>query len=89
MDKNERAIKELSNGIKLYFNKMADSLPYDKTVDGKVLSVSGKVYTILINKISYKCSRKLSSVTITVGDTVIVKVPQGNWNKIFIEGKIG
>ena len=89
MDKNERAVKELANGIKGYVDKITNALPFDKTVEGKVTNITTSVYSILINKVTYKCSRKLSNITVTVGEIVIVRVPQGNWNKIFIEGKIG
>lgn len=89
MDKNERAIKELTNGIKGYVDKISNALPFDKTIEGKIVGISDITYLVSINKVTYKCNRKLYNIAINIGDTVLVKVPQGNWNKIFIEGKIG
>ena len=89
MDKNERAVKELANGIKGYVEKITNSLPFDKTVEGKIISISGTVYSVLINKTTYKCYRKLYNISVNVNDVVLIRIPQGNWNKIFIEGKIG
>lgn len=89
MNKYERALKQLVAGTQGYIDKRIDSLAFDITTEGKVTSISGTTYSILINKVAHTCNRKLSTITVNVGDVVIVRVPRGNWNRIFIEGKIG
>ena len=89
MNKYERALKQLILGTQGYVDKKMESLAFDITVDGKITNNSGTTYSILINKVTHTCNRKLSNITINIGDVVVVRVPRGNWNRIFIEGKIG
>ena len=87
MNKSERALDELKKGIQTYVTKILENAPFDKTVTGVVNSVTNNLYTVTINQKQYTNVPCLFKNVITSGDIVKVRIPQNNYNNMYIEGK--
>lgn len=89
MNKFERALDQLKKGIKSYVERTIDTAPFDKTLIGVVNSVdNNNLYSVTINNQQYNNISCMFKGIISSGDVVKVKVPQNNYNLMYIEGKL-
>ena len=72
--------------VREYVNAMNDKLKYDRTEFGKVVSYDDKEAIVTINGENSVCKIK-DGMNISVEDVVIVKVPNNNVSKKYIDGK--
>lgn len=73
--------------VKEYLNTQKNLFEYDKTVFGKVVSINGTSVTIETNGSRMECGIK-DGITIAVGDIVIVKIPNNNASRKYVDGKL-
>ena len=89
MNKSEKALNELKKGIQTYVSKMLENAPFDKTLVGLVKGVnSNGLYTVIINQQEYSNLTCLFNGLIQTNDFVKIRVPQNNYNNMYIEGKL-
>ena len=89
MNKFENAINQLKKGIQSYVTNMIDNAPFDKTTVGVVNSINNNnLYTVTIDKITYNNLSCMFKGMVNVGDYVKIKIPQNNYNLMYIEGKL-
>ena len=89
MDYDAQAVKEISQGIITVFNENKDSLPYDKTIEGRIIaSLGNNSYTVLINGQTYSMS-SYGTTTFAINDIVNILYPQNKIDKAYIIPKGG
>lgn len=76
--------KDLIDSIKIIAQSSIKNAPYDKTYEGTILSVSSTGYSLKLNGVTYE-NIKTTGRTCTVGEIVKIKVPQNNFNLMYIE----
>ena len=79
---------DLEKGVLRYFDAMLDKAPYDKTVGGVIKDSTASGYTVTIGNTDYTNVPTTSSTSHSVNDTVKVMIPQGQYNNMFILGKV-
>ena len=72
--------------VREYIDAMSVRLKYDRTELGKIISLDTKEAIVLINEEKCKCRIK-DGINVSVDDVVIVKVPNNNTSKKYIDGK--
>lgn len=73
--------------VREYIDNISEKLKYDRTELGKVISVSTKEVVVSINGQETICRIK-EGISVAANDIVIVKVPNNNANKKYIDGKL-
>lgn len=74
--------------VRDYVDTISDRLKYDKTETGVVKSISpANKPTVTINGRDQLC-RIRDGLTVATGDVVIVKVPNNDYTKRYIDGKL-
>lgn len=68
--------------------KMIDNSGFDKTYRGYISAISNNLYTVVIGGSTYTSVPAVSGLTLSVGNTVFVKIPCNNWTQMYIENKI-
>lgn len=82
--------KSLVDNIAFIVKELLKGAPFDKTETARIIEVrNGNTYKIMVNNITYDNIRTLSGNTFIKNETVKVIVPQGNYNQMFILGKLG
>lgn len=82
--------KTLVDNIVFIVKEMLKGASFDKTETARIMEVRvGNKYKIMINSIAYDNVCALSGNTFKKNETVKVVVPQGNYNQMFILGKLG
>lgn len=79
--------EQIINFVREYIDNISEHLKYDKTTMGKVISVATTTAVVESAGENMTCRIK-DGVTIAVGDVVIVKIPNNNGNKKYIDGKL-
>lgn len=78
---------EIVKYVQTYVDSMMNKLKYDKTIVGKVVSISEKNAQVETGGNKITCRIK-ADITITVGDVVLVKIPNNNKNLKYVDGKL-
>lgn len=73
--------------VREYIDNITDKLKYDRTELGKIISIDKKEVVVSVNEQEVICRVK-DGISISVGDIVIIKVPNNNANKKYIDGKL-
>lgn len=73
--------------VRDYVDNISDKFKYDKTIMGKVVSVGTTTAVCEVSGEEVTCRIK-DGITIAVNDIVIIKVPNNNGNKKYIDGKL-
>lgn len=73
--------------VKEYLDNNINNLKYDKTVMGKVKSVSAASAVVEIGGQNVTCRIK-DGISIAANDVVIVKFPNNNSSRKYIDGKL-
>lgn len=73
--------------VREYLNTQKNLFEYDKTIFAKVKSINGSTAVVNANNADMTCGIK-DGITIAVGDVVIVKVPNNNNSRKYIDGKL-
>lgn len=79
-----KSLNNFIEGIKHLIQTAIDKAPFDKTYNGRVLSVNGDKYTVLINGKEYPDTVALYGSNFNIGDIVRVTFPQNNATLRFI-----
>ncbi len=78
---------EIIKTIETYFDSFSDKLKYDKTIVGKVVSISNNIATVEVSENQLTCRIK-ADINISVGDVVLIKIPNNNKNLKYVDGKL-
>lgn len=82
--------KILIDNIVFMVKEMLKGASFDKTETARIIEPKvGNKYKIMINNITYDNISTLSGNTFNKNETVKVIIPQGNYNQMFILGKLG
>lgn len=79
--------EEIIKAIHAYVDGIADKLKYDKTIMAKVISIDGKTAIVEYSENQISCRIK-AGIDISVGDIVLIKIPNNNKNLKYIDGKL-
>lgn len=79
--------EQIVSFVKEYLDNNIGSLKYDKTIMGKVISVGATTAVVEIAGQNVTCRIK-DGITIAANDVVIVKIPNNNQNRKYIDGKL-
>lgn len=89
MDKNEKALQELMQGIAYYIKQTIAHSSITSIETGLIVSTGTEEgYKIKLNNLAYDNIKALNGAIFGVNDTVKVVIPNGNYNEMFILGKI-
>lgn len=80
---------EIIKTIQTYVDGVKDKLKYDRTIIGKIISIDtdNGVAVVEVNEDDLTCRIK-AGIDISVGEVVLVKVPNNNKNMKYIDGKL-
>lgn len=73
--------------VREYLNTQKNLFEYDKTVFGIVDTINETTATVSANGSTMQCAIK-DGISINVGDVVIVKIPNNNASRKYIDGKL-
>ena len=73
--------------VRDYLDNSSDKFKYDRTIMAKVVSIGTTTAVVEAAGEEITCRIK-DGITIAVGDVVIVKIPNNNGNKKYIDGKL-
>lgn len=73
--------------VKEYLNNNKDLLKYDKTLMAKVVSVDNSTAIVESSEHQFTCRIK-DGIDFSVGDIVVVKIPNNNNDHKYIDGKL-
>ena len=79
--------EQIAGFVEEYFKLNADLLKYDKTIMGKVVSISSTTAVVESSGENFTCRIK-HGISIAVNDIVIVKIPNNNKDYKYIDGKL-
>ena len=80
----------LSLGTLRITDKSIKDAPYDKTFTARVTAYSANNgHTVKLNGEEYTFVMSLNATVYSVNDTVLVTIPNGQYNNMFILGKLG
>lgn len=78
---------QIVNFVRTYLDSYIDTLKYDRTLMGKVISIADSVVVVELNGEHVTCRIK-DGLSLSVGDIVIIKLPNNNKDKKYIDGKL-
>lgn len=78
---------EIIKTIETYFNSFSEKLSYDKTMVGKIISISNNIATVEVSENELTCRIK-ADINVSVGDVVLIKIPNNNKNLKYVDGKL-
>lgn len=79
----EMILNAIDNRFKIWEKK----LKYDQTYYGKIRNITDTKCVVSINGVDYSARIK-EGVSIIVNDVVIVKIPNGNFSFMYVDGKL-
>jgi hypothetical protein len=89
MDKNEKALQELMQGIAYYIKQTIEHSNITAIETGLIVSTgTDEGYKVKLNNLTYDNIKALNGAIFGVNDTIKVVIPNGNYNDMFILGKI-
>lgn len=78
---------EIIKTIQTYVDGIKDGLKYDRTLMGKIISITDGNAVVEVSGDNVSCRIK-AGIEISVGDVVLVKIPNNNKNLKYIDGKL-
>lgn len=80
---------EIIKAIHVYVDSVVDKLKYDRTIVGKLISIDSDSGVAVVEAYGDNQSCRIKAgIEISVGDVVLVKVPNNNKNLKYIDGKL-
>lgn len=85
---NDKALNNIVKAITYLFNQEKDKLYFDRTHQGRIVTVLGSnKYTVAIQGADYTSVPSCNDMTYVVNEGVWVTMPQNDWDNMFILGR--
>lgn len=85
MDLENTLLKVIDNRIDV---AIKEKIKFDKTYNGKVISIDGKKCVVNIGGSKYNAKIR-SGLDVLVDDVVVLKAPNGNFSFLYVDCKLG
>lgn len=88
MNEIQRYLSNFIEEIKLLVDKKTKTLKFDKTIEGKVVSINNEICEVEINGEIFECKIR-NDLQIDVGDIVLIKIINNDFSNKYIDAKLG
>lgn len=79
--------EQIVSFVRGYLDNYIDTLKYDRTLMGKIVSIADSTAVVELNGEQVTCRIK-DGLSLAVGDVIIIRLPNNNKDKKYIDGKL-